>query len=64
VRPFIWEKAQQLCQEDQARTLGTDYKGITATHKELREAGYFHIAKLIILRNLWIQRKELHKKKE
>jgi hypothetical protein len=35
--------------------MGTDYKGITATHKELREAGYFHTAKLIILRNLYHQ---------
>jgi hypothetical protein len=64
VRALIWEKAQQLYQEEQARTMGTDYKGITATHKELREAGYFHTAKLITLRNLWIQRKKLHKKKE
>jgi len=55
VRPLIWEKAQQLYQEDQAKTMGTDYKGITATHKELREAGYFHTAKLIILRNLYLQ---------
>jgi len=57
VRPLIWEKAQQLYQEEQAKTMGTDYKGITATHKELREAGYFHTAKLIILRNLYLQNK-------
>ncbi|MBT0160865.1 MAG: hypothetical protein ACQXXG_09740 [Candidatus Bathyarchaeia archaeon] len=57
VRPLIWEKAQQLYQEDQAKTMGADYKGITATHKELREAGYFHTAKLIILRNLYLQNK-------
>jgi hypothetical protein len=37
--------------------MGTDYKGITATHKELREAGYFHTAKLITLRNLYLQNK-------
>jgi hypothetical protein len=37
--------------------MGTDYKGITATHKELREAGYFHTAKLIVLRNLYLQNK-------
>jgi hypothetical protein len=54
---LIWEKAQQLYQEEQAKTMGTDYKGITATHKELREAGYFHTAKLIILRNLYLQNK-------
>jgi len=57
VRPLIWEKAQQLYQQDQARTMGTDFKGITATHKELREAGYFHTAKLIVLRNLYLQNK-------
>jgi len=39
--------------------MGTDYKGITATPKELREAGYFHTAKLIILRNLYLQNKNL-----
>jgi hypothetical protein len=37
--------------------MGTDFKGITATHKELREGGYFHTAKLIILRNLYLQNK-------
>ena len=39
--------------------MGTDFKGITATHKELREAGYFHTAKLIVLRNLYLQNKNL-----
>jgi hypothetical protein len=34
-----------------------DFKGITATKKELREAGYFYTAKLIVLRNLWRQNK-------
>jgi len=60
VRPPIWEKAQQLYQEEQAETMGTDYKGITAIHKELREAGYFHTAKLITLRNLHRQNKNPH----
>jgi hypothetical protein len=55
---MIWEKAQQLYQEEQAKTMGTDFKGITATHKQLRESGYFHTAKLIILRNLYLQNKE------
>ena len=59
VRPLIWEKAQQLFQEEQARTMGTDFQGITATHRELREAGYFHTAKLIVLRNLYLQNKNL-----
>jgi hypothetical protein len=59
VRPLIWEKAQQLYQEEQAKTMGTDFKGITATHKELREGGYFHTAKLIVLKNLWREKKGL-----
>jgi hypothetical protein len=64
VRPLIWEKAQQLYQEKQAKTMGTDFKGITATHKELREGGYFHTAKLIVLRNLYLQNKNLHSTEE
>jgi len=38
--------------------MGTDYKGIAATRKELREARYFHTAKLIVLRNLYLQNKK------
>ena len=57
VRTQIYEKAQQLFQEQQARTMRHDFKGITATKKELREAGYFYTAKLIVLRNLWRQNK-------
>ncbi|MCJ7425042.1 hypothetical protein MUP01_12375 [Candidatus Bathyarchaeota archaeon] len=59
VRALIWEKAQQLFQEDEARTIGDDFKAITAERSELREAGYFHQAKLIVLRDLWLQRKGL-----
>jgi hypothetical protein len=59
VRPLIWEKAQQLFQEGQAKTMGIDFRGITATRKELREGGYFYVAKLIVLRNLWRQKNEL-----
>jgi hypothetical protein len=59
VRALIWEKAQQLFQEEQARTMGSDFKGITATRGELREAGYFYQAKLIVLRNLWREKKGL-----
>jgi hypothetical protein len=61
---LIWEKAQQLYHEEQAKTMGTDFKGITATHKELREAGYFHTAKLITLRNLYLQNKSVHTTEE
>ena len=57
VRTQIYEKAQQLFQEQQARTMHHDFKGITATKKELREAGYVYTAKLIVLRNLWLQNK-------
>ena len=57
VRRQIYEKAQQLFQEQQARTMSHDFKSITATKKELREAGYVYTAKLIVLRNLWRQNK-------
>jgi hypothetical protein len=57
VRAQIYEKAQQLFQEQQARTMSHDFKGLTATKKELREAGYVYTAKLIVLRNLWRQNK-------
>jgi hypothetical protein len=59
VRALIWEKAQQLFQEEQARTMGADFKGITATKKELRENGHFHRAKIIVLSNLYRQKKGL-----
>jgi len=59
VRPLIWEKAQQLYQEERARTMGSDFKSITATRKELREGSYFHRAKIIVLRNLYRQKKGL-----
>jgi hypothetical protein len=57
VRPLIWEKAQELYQMENAKTMHTDYKGLTATKKELREGGYFHTVKLIILRELWQKKK-------
>jgi hypothetical protein len=59
VRALIWEKAQQLYQEEQARTMGGDFKGITATRRELREGGYFYMAKLVVLRDLWLEKKGL-----
>ena len=59
VRSMIWEKAQELYQMEQAKRMGEDFKGLTATRKELREGGYFHIAKLIVLRNLWREKKGL-----
>lgn len=59
VRAMILEKAQQLFQEEQARTMSDDFKGVTATRKELREAGYFYQAKIIVLRNLHREKKGL-----
>ena len=59
VRPLIWEKAQEIYQMEQAKGMGEDFKGLTATHKELREGGYFYMAKLIVLRNLWREKKGL-----
>jgi len=59
VRALIWEKAQELYQMENAKTMKDDFKGITATRKELREGGYFQTAKLIILRELWQKKKEL-----
>jgi len=59
VRPLIWQKAQELFQEDEARTMGDDFKGITATRAELREGGYFHEAKIIVLQDLYRQKKGL-----
>ena len=59
VRPLIWEKAQELYQMEQAKTMGDDFKGIAAERKELREGGYFYQAKLIVLRNLWREKKGL-----
>jgi len=58
VRAMIWEKAQQLFQEANARSMGSDFTGITATRKELREGGFFHIAKLIVLRELYQEKKK------
>ena len=44
---------------EQVKGMGENFKGITATRKELREGGYFHTAKLIVLRNLWREKKGL-----
>ena len=59
VRPLIWDKAQELYQMEQATSMGEDFKGITATRKEFREGGYFYEAKLIVLRNLWREKRVL-----
>ena len=57
VRPLIWEKAQELFQEDEQRTMGNDFTGNTATRSELTEGGYFQEAKSLVLDELWRQKK-------
>jgi hypothetical protein len=59
VRAMIWEKAQQLYQQEEAKGMSDDFKGITATRAELREGGFFYQAKLIVLRDLWREKKGL-----
>jgi len=59
MQTLIWEKAQELYQMENAKPMNADFKGITATKKELREGGYFHTDKLIILREIWQQKKHL-----
>jgi hypothetical protein len=56
VRALIWEKAEELFMQDQARTMDCYIK---PERCELREGGYFYQAKLIVLRNLWRERKGL-----
>jgi hypothetical protein len=59
VRELIMDKAQELYQMDQARAMDGDFKGVTAERSELKEGGYLHEAKLIVLRNLWLEKKGL-----
>jgi len=59
VRALIWEKAQQLYQQEEAKGMPNDFTGITATKAELREGGYFYQAKLVVLRDLWREKKGL-----
>lgn len=57
VRALIWEKAQQLYQQGQLKGMADDFKRIPATKAELREGEYFYTAKLIVLRDLWREKK-------
>ena len=41
-----------------------DFSGITAEKHELREGGYFYQAKLIVLRQLWREKKGLPSEEE
>jgi uncharacterized protein YhfF len=47
-----------MFQEEQARTMGSDFKAITAERRELRESGLFHEAKILVLRELYYAKKE------
>ena len=57
IRPLIWQKAQELYQEECCKTMGEDFSGVTATKAELKEGGYMHTAKLLVLDELWRQKK-------
>ena len=57
VRALIWDKATQMFMEEQARTMGEDWKAITPEKKELRELGLFQEAKVLILRELYYAKK-------
>jgi hypothetical protein len=54
VRQLIWEKAEALFMQEQTRTWDIPTK---PEHCELREEGYFQRAKIIVLRNLYYQKK-------
>jgi len=56
VRALIWEKAEELFMQEQAKTM--DFYN-RPEKCELLEGGYFHEAKLIVLRNLWREKKGL-----
>lgn len=54
VRAMIWEKAEELFMQEQAKKMDSYNRPEKC---ELREGGYFYEAKLIILRNLWREKK-------
>lgn len=56
VRAMIWEKAEELFMAEQAKTMNFYNRPEKC---ELLEGGYFHEAKLIVLRNLWRDKKGL-----
>lgn len=37
--------------------MGKDFAGRTPTRRELREGGFFYQAKIIVLQNLWREKK-------
>ena len=59
VRALMELKAQELYQEECCKTMGEDFSGVTATRAELKEGGYMYTAKLLVLDELWRQKKGL-----
>lgn len=55
VRALIWEKAEQLFMQDQMRTMDCS---IRPERSEIREGGYFHEAKILVLREIYYAKKE------
>jgi hypothetical protein len=53
---MIWEKAEELFMQEQARTMDCYIK---PEKSELREGGYFYTAKLIVLRELYEEKKAI-----
>ncbi|MCJ7559194.1 hypothetical protein MUO79_01070 [Candidatus Bathyarchaeota archaeon] len=47
-----------MFQEEQMRTMGEDWKAITPERKELREKGLFQEAKILVLREIYLEKKE------
>lgn len=64
VRQRIWEKAQDVFQGHDARTMEDDFKGITAERTELREAGFYYEAKVLVLREVNREKKGLPPEEE
>lgn len=49
IRELTWQKAEQLFMQDQILKMNCDIK---PERRELREEGYYHTAKLIVLREI------------
>lgn len=56
VRQLIWEKAEELFMAEQAKTMDFNNR---PEKNELLEGGYFQQAKLIVLRSLSQEKKNL-----
>ena len=54
VRKRIWVKAEELFMQEQMQAFGCDIK---PERYELREGGYYDLAKLIVLREIYLEGK-------